>query len=58
MARIDGLGAELAEGVGRNYQRWPNTPGETWQGKVQELRAFIVEHLRRLDAHFATLETR
>ena len=45
MARIDGLGAELAEAVARNYQRWPNTPGETWQGKVQELRAFIVEHL-------------
>jgi hypothetical protein len=58
MARIDGLAQELAEGTGRNYQRWPNTPGETWQGKVQELRAFIVERLRRLDAHFATLEAR
>ena len=58
MARIDGLGAELAEGAGRNYQRWPNTPGETWQGKVQELRAFIVERLRQLDEHFAALEAR
>ena len=58
MARIDALGAELAEGVERNYRRWPNTPGETWPGKVQELRAFVVERLRRLDAHFATLEAR
>ena len=58
MARIDDRRAELAEAVGRNYRRWPNSPGETWQGKVQELRSFIVEHLRRLDAHFAALETR
>lgn len=58
MGRIDSLGAELAEGVGRNYRRWPNTPGETWSGKVRELRAFIDEHLRRLDEHFTTLEAR
>lgn len=58
MGRIDSLGADLAEGVGRNYRRWPNTPGETWLGKVRELRAFIVGQLRRLDVHFATLEAR
>jgi len=58
MARIDGREAELSEAVARNYLRWPNTPGETWSGKVRELRAFIVEHLPRLDVHFATLETR
>jgi len=57
-ARIDGLGAELAEGAGRNYRRWPNAPGESWPAKVQELRAFVTERLRLLDVHFATREAR
>ena len=51
-ARIDGYEVELKDAAERNYRRWPNTPGETWEGKVGELRAFIAEHLRRLDAHF------
>jgi hypothetical protein len=50
--RIDALAAELAGAAERNYRRWPPTPGETWPGKVQELRGFIATHLGRLDAHF------
>ena len=48
-------GGGTGRGVDRNYRRWPNTPGETWEGKVGNCGP-SVEHLRLLDAHFATLE--
>jgi hypothetical protein len=51
--RIDGLARELADAAERNYRRWPNSPGETWEGKLDELRSFIGERWHRLDAHFA-----
>lgn len=52
MARIDALETELAGAAERNYRRWPSTTGETWAGKVQELRDYIVGRLELLDAHF------
>lgn len=51
--RIDGLVGEMAEGVERNYRRWPPTEGETWEGKVRELRSYVRERLPLLDGWFA-----
>jgi len=53
MQRIDGLVAEMVEGVERNYRRWPPTEGETWEGMVPQLRAYLRERLRLLDTRFA-----
>jgi len=53
MARIDGLEAEMLEGVERNYRRWPPTEGETWEGMVPQLRAYIRGRLLLLDTWFA-----
>ncbi len=53
MQRIDGLTAEMAEGVERNYRRWPPTEGETWEGMVPQLRSYIHERLALLDRWFA-----
>jgi hypothetical protein len=52
MKRIDDLEAELAEGIGRNYQRWPPAPGETWPGEVLKLREYIKARLPLLDGLF------
>jgi hypothetical protein len=52
MARIDALEAELAEGVGRNYERWPLLPGWTWQRDVATLREFLRTRLLLLDKVF------
>jgi hypothetical protein len=52
MARIDDLEAEMLEGVERNYRRWPPTEGETWEGMVPQLRAYIRGRLPLLDAWF------
>lgn len=54
MERIDALAAELAPGVGRNYRRWPPTPGETWESEVLKLRTYIRERLPFLDKHLRT----
>jgi len=53
MDRIDGLEAEMLEGVERNYRRWPPTEGETWEGMVPQLRAYLRGRLPLLDAWFA-----
>jgi hypothetical protein len=53
MERIDGLVAEMAEGVERNFRRWPPTEGETWEGEVPKLRAFVRGRLQLLDTWFA-----
>ncbi len=52
MARIDELEVEMLEGVERNYRRWPPTEGETWEGMVPQLRAYIRGRLPLLDAWF------
>lgn len=55
MSRIDDLEADLAEGIERNYRRWP-LPGEfTLAGEVGNLRSFIRERLPRLEEHFKAL---
>lgn len=53
MERIDGLTAEMIEGVERNYRRWPPTEGETWEGMVPQLRSFIRARLQLLDGRFS-----
>ncbi len=53
MQRIDGLVAGMAEGVERNYRRFPPTEGETWEGMVPQLRSYIRQRLVFLDAWFA-----
>jgi len=53
MQRIDGLVAEMIEGVGRNYRRFPPTEGETWEGMVPQLRSYLRERLVFLDSWFA-----
>ncbi len=55
MARLDEMDAVLAEGMERNFTRWPLFAGRTHGAHVEDLREWIRRRLVMLDQHVAAM---
>ncbi|MDZ7370692.1 MAG: T9SS type A sorting domain-containing protein, partial [candidate division KSB1 bacterium] len=55
-AEIDRLNAEIAEALPRNFQKYPAMlRGATYEAKLQELKDWIANRLRWIDANIGAL---